>query len=528
MYCYNCMSRITNGSFCSACGKENTPSDILYHLKAGTLLDGKYMVGNASSEDDASITYVGRDMSSDTPVSVVEFFPSECVTRNREINGNSVMLINDEYKSAFLRGKEAFVNTAGKLTVSTEGSDVVAVLEENNTVYLIMDASVENSADVAVASVQNEQTESTVKVTPEAAPKTAPNTANKGGNSQKANAPKPSKKPKKKKSCLVVGLIALLISILGIVVVGVLVVAIIAVCIFLFNMPVKHKEVDMMETVPDSYVEVVTTSPTEAVAEFMMVSCEGMEVDFARSYLEGLGLQVSLEYEYSDKVLVDRVISQSVTSGNYIAKGETITLVVSKGVEMGPDGYSQKVVVTAKSGSSNGTLKLFNWKDGKWQEQFSCNATLGSQGISSTYGENSTATPKGTFKLGTVFTDDIIDTEMDVYYTSMYTCIVDDPKSDLYNTITDRDYLPDGTSYEPVGEIINSGDCNALIFIEHNGDGFTTEGVRKGYGSAITICGVNGTLGKTGGCIDITAENMTSLLALMNESLNPHIEITTN
>ena len=527
MYCYNCMNRI-DGNYCPCCSKENTPSDILYHLKAGTLLDGKYMVGNASSEDDASITYVGRDVSSDTLICVVEFFPSECVTRNREINGNSVMLISDEYKSAFLRGKEAFVNTAGKLTVSSEGRDVLAVLEDNNTVYLIMDATSQPAADEAVASAQNEQTESTVKAAPDAALKTAPNTENKGGNSQKANAPKPSKKPKKKKSCLVVGLIALLISILGIVVVGVLVVAIIAVCIFLFNMPVKHKEVAIMGTVPDSYVEVVTTVPTEAVAEFMMVSCEGMEVDSARSYLEGLGLQVALEYEYSDTVLVDRVISQSVTSGNYIAKGETITLVVSKGVEMGPDGYSQKVVVTAKSGSSNGTLKLYNWKDGKWQEQFSCNATLGSQGISSTYGENSTATPKGTFKLGTVFTDDIIDTEMDVYYTSMYTCIVDDPKSDLYNTITDSDYLPDGTSYEPVGEIIYGGDCNALIFIEHNGDGFTTEGVRKGYGSAITICGVNGTLGKTGGCIDITAENMTSLLALMNENLNPHIEITTN
>ncbi len=523
MYCYNCMSRIAEGNFCGVCGKENIPSDILYHLKAGTLLDGKYLVGNAESEDDNSITYVGLDVSADTVISVVEFFPSECVTRNRDINGNSVMVIRDDFKEAFARGKEAFVSSAGKLTVSAEGSDVLAFFEENNTVYLVMDAS-SQTAPADVVRGKDIQSDSAAAAPVNDVKSEAPE----AGAANAGKQPKPAKKPKKKKSCFIVGLIALLISLAGIVVIGILVVAIIAVCIFLFNMPVKHKEVDMMETVPNSYVEEITVAPTEAVEEFMMVSCVNMQNDSAVSYLEGLGLQVALEYEYNDSVEKGRVISQSVESGSYVAKGSVVTLVISEGVEMGPDGYSQKVVVTAKSGSSSGTLKLYKWTDGQWNEQFSCNATLGSQGISSTYGENSTATPKGTFKLGTVFTNDIIDTKMNTYYTSYYTCIVDDPDSDLYNTITDRDFLPEGTSYEPVGEIIFDGDCNALIFIEHNGDGFSTEGVRKGYGSAITICGVTGTPGKTGGCIDITAENMTSLLALMDSNLNPHIEITTN
>ena len=62
-----------------------------------------------------------------------------------------------------------------------------------------------------------------------------------------------------------------------------------------------------------------------------------------------------------------------------------------------------------------------------------------------------------------------------------------------------------------------------MIFIEHNGDGYTTGDAR--YGSAITICGCNAPIRPTYGCIDISASNMNTLLSKLDYSKNPVIEI---
>lgn len=60
----------------------------------------------------------------------------------------------------------------------------------------------------------------------------------------------------------------------------------------------------------------------------------GKTVDEAKTELEGLGLLVNIEEEYNKKVEAGYIIEQSIKQDEEIDAGETITLKVSKGIEM--------------------------------------------------------------------------------------------------------------------------------------------------------------------------------------------------
>ena len=65
------------------------------------------------------------------------------------------------------------------------------------------------------------------------------------------------------------------------------------------------------------------------------------------------------------------------------------------------------------------------------------------------------------------------------------------------------------------------------IYIEHNGNGFSSDNVRPGYGSAIGLRGQNGSLSPTYGDVDISANDMKDLLSKLDADKNPVIEIKT-
>ena len=194
-----------------------------------------------------------------------------------------------------------------------------------------------------------------------------------------------------------------------------------------------------------------------------------------------------------------------------------------------PYEYSQKVTVTAHAGSTSGTLTVYNWENGDWTEKFSCGCKLGKNGIGSDYGEGKGVTPMGTFKLGFVMANVNPDNGMDFKLASSTLGIVDDAESELYNTLVDTSQAGD-VSVDCIGNNIVSGKLKAIIFIEHNGDGSSPEGVTPGKGSVITICGNYSyeEISETAGCIDIDVDDMTTLLSMLDGSLNPYIEITLN
>lgn len=66
---------------------------------------------------------------------------------------------------------------------------------------------------------------------------------------------------------------------------------------------------------------------------FKLDDVKGMDYDQAQSQLENDGLNVSLEFEYSDSVDKNEVIRTSPEAGSQVAEGDTVTIVASKGKE---------------------------------------------------------------------------------------------------------------------------------------------------------------------------------------------------
>lgn len=267
-----------------------------------------------------------------------------------------------------------------------------------------------------------------------------------------------------------------------------------------------------------SQAEVTTADVSVTVADVT-----GKRYDEAKKALENLGLSVEIEWEESDKAKKDYVVSQIPGADSSAKKGDTVTLFVSKG-KSNTEVYDQKLVVTASSGSSYATMVLYNWDDGEWISKFKCDATVGKGGISTNNSESNTLTPKGSFPLGTVLSASHQDTNMNQYTVSSSTVVCDDTAyPSYYNQIMDSGSLPSGASSDPIGKKLLNGENNALIFIEHNGNGFSSSGVSTGNSSVITVCGCKSGISPTYGCIDISSSNMTKLLKLLDSEKNPYI-----
>ena len=285
---------------------------------------------------------------------------------------------------------------------------------------------------------------------------------------------------------------------------------------------------DASDEEKDTEEEKTEATTEEVVEEYSMPFCENQPYEQIKMDLEDMGMVVTATYEYNDNVQSGYVISQGVAEGVTIQAGTEISFVVSNGPTPCPYEYEQKVTVTAASGSSNATLTLYEWQSGEWKALFTCEAKVGANGIGSDYGEGKKITPAGTFKLGVILTDTQPSGNMPYQIVSSSTCIVDDVTSPLYNIICDTSQVPSGVSCDTIGNNITGGKLSAAIFIEHNGNGYTSENVVPGRCSVITICGCEYSPIATAGCVDITSTSMATLMSLLNADKNPYIELYAN
>ena len=347
---------------------------------------------------------------------------------------------------------------------------------------------------------------------------------------------KPVEKPAKKKSKAIIPIIAVIAAI-----------ALLAGGFFagkaLFSgkeEPTAQQEITEEPTEPDETesatvaTEPVETIPeTEAPAEteppkILMPNCVGLTHEEAVSAFEAIPCQLSFDLVYSDTVAENYVIEQNLPVDCELTAETQVVITVSKGPDAAPEGYNQKIAVTASAGSSYGTLTLYDWENGQWVSKFMCDATLGSNGISPEYGEGRKRTPEGVYRLGVALTaNELSNSGWPAHLVTSDTCVVDDVNSPLYNTIQSIQGLGSGVSYDPIGRTIAQGTCNVCIYIEHNGNGYSSDNVVAGNGSVITICGRNPAIKPTNGCIDISATNMNNLLSMLSYEKNPHIEIYT-
>lgn len=140
-YCLNCMREITTGTLCADCVGKKIPETVPHQLKPGTILNGKYLVGNVIGEGGFGITYIGRDTVLETKVAIKEFYPVGRINRNNEVSSN--LTISTEEQRDFIRkGRDRFLAEARNIAQFSSEPGIVNVkdfFEENETAYIIME-----------------------------------------------------------------------------------------------------------------------------------------------------------------------------------------------------------------------------------------------------------------------------------------------------------------------------------------------------------------------------------------------------
>ena len=80
--CLNCMHMTKEEDFCPVCGKPKKGVKTFGRaLEPGTILNGKFLIGNILGMGSFGITYIGFDMLLEYRVAIKEFFPDEMVEK---------------------------------------------------------------------------------------------------------------------------------------------------------------------------------------------------------------------------------------------------------------------------------------------------------------------------------------------------------------------------------------------------------------------------------------------------------------
>ncbi len=139
-YCYNCMHKC-NEDVCENCKKLGLESTSPHHLKPGTILNNRYLVGKALGEGGFGITYIGRDLNLDMRIAVKEFYPSGYANRYGEITSD-ITISGTKHSEYFMNGKSKFLSEARVLAKFSGDKNIVDVrdyFEANNTAYIVME-----------------------------------------------------------------------------------------------------------------------------------------------------------------------------------------------------------------------------------------------------------------------------------------------------------------------------------------------------------------------------------------------------
>ena len=102
--CYGCMAPREGDGPCPHCGfDENTYQPSPHHLRPGTILAGKYLLGRVLGEGGFGITYVGWDLNLEIKVAIKEYYPNGYVTRESS-HGNGVAVFTGQRRQIFDEG----------------------------------------------------------------------------------------------------------------------------------------------------------------------------------------------------------------------------------------------------------------------------------------------------------------------------------------------------------------------------------------------------------------------------------------
>lgn len=140
--CYNCFQeRPQDGGPCPHCGFDLQENEQKFPvaLRAGTVLDHRYIVGRVLGQGGFGITYLALDTQLDAKVAIKEFMPGELATR---VDGTTVSVLAESKTEAFTYGAERFqeeARTLAKFIGHPNIAGVSSYFDENDTSYFVMD-----------------------------------------------------------------------------------------------------------------------------------------------------------------------------------------------------------------------------------------------------------------------------------------------------------------------------------------------------------------------------------------------------
>ena len=139
--CYNCFKEKPEGNGpCPYCGfdLEENVKKYPVTLRAGTILNGRYMVGRVLGQGGFGITYLAWDESLKARVAVKEYMPNEMAARV----GTTVSVAMKSRAEDFAYGLERFqeeARTLAKFMGQPNIAGVTDYFDENGTSYFVMD-----------------------------------------------------------------------------------------------------------------------------------------------------------------------------------------------------------------------------------------------------------------------------------------------------------------------------------------------------------------------------------------------------
>ena len=138
--CPGCMNEIGDEKNCPYCGFDTQSEQVSPFLAYGTILAGKYVVGDILEQNSEGVTYLGLDTITNNCVRVREFLPENFCTREA---GNTNPAVTQENAADFREMRTSFLDMWHKIMKLRTNEAMITVLdvfEANDTAYAIAEA----------------------------------------------------------------------------------------------------------------------------------------------------------------------------------------------------------------------------------------------------------------------------------------------------------------------------------------------------------------------------------------------------
>ena len=142
--CMKCMHPLAAGeTVCPECGRAYGCANAeTFALKPGTILEGKYLVGEMLGQGGFGITYIGFDLLLEQKVAIKEYYPMSTGMVSREGHSTVVWSSAMMEKTGTQKGFDSFLKEARKMAKLGGIPGVVGVKSvfiQNETAYIVMD-----------------------------------------------------------------------------------------------------------------------------------------------------------------------------------------------------------------------------------------------------------------------------------------------------------------------------------------------------------------------------------------------------